>query len=63
MRVPPHERFNISMNILDGTVQEGGICGIKIEYWDDIHHRWDPESAIMFYDHRIQMQVSWDMLT
>lgn len=45
---------------MDGEIQEGGIWGMKVEFWDDDYHRWVPESSLFFYDHRIQMKVCLD---
>lgn len=57
MRVPVYERFNISMHLMDGQIQDRGIWGMKVEFWDDHYHRWAPEASLFFYDHRIQMKV------
>ena len=50
MRVRPDEVFNISMNLLDGSLQESGIWGLRVDYWDEYTSSYPPESSLFFYD-------------
>ena len=50
VRVRPDEVFNISMNLLDGSLQESGIWGLRVDYWDEYTSSYPPESSLFFYD-------------
>lgn len=57
MRVRPDEAFNISMTLLDGGLQESGIWGLRVEFWDDLSSSYAPESSLFFYDIKENLTV------
>lgn len=57
MRVQPDEVFNISMTLMDGQIREGGIWGLRVDYWDDVSDSYPPGSSLFFYDTSANIQV------
>lgn len=52
------EVFNISMSLLDGSLREAGIWGLRVDYWDDETSSYPPESSLFFYDIKENLTVS-----
>ena len=59
VRVQPDEMFNISMSLLDGEIREGGIWGMRVDYWDDVSNSYPPGSSLFFYDSTANIQVGF----
>ena len=58
VRVRPDEVFNISMHLLDGSLRQSGIWGLRVDYWDDYTSSYPPESSLFFYDIKENLTVS-----
>ena len=57
VRVRPDEVFNISMRLHDGNIREGGIWGLRVDFWDDVTDTYPPASSLFFYDVSAEMKV------
>ena len=57
VRVRTDEIFNISMALLDGSIQDNGIWGLRVDFWDDITDSYPPASSLFFYDGGFDFQV------
>ena len=57
MRVRPDEVFNISMRLHDGNIREGGIWGLRVDFWDDVTDTYPPASSLFFYDVSAEVKV------
>lgn len=38
------------MRLMDGTVEQGGIWGVRIDYWDEATSSFPPNSSYFFHD-------------
>ena len=43
------------MRLMDGTVEKGGIWGMRVDYWDEASGSFPPESSYFFYDSAMRL--------
>ena len=48
------------MRLMDGTVEQGGIWGVRIDYWDEATSSFPPNSSYFFHDASLHLgKVRW----
>lgn len=50
IRADATQQYNISFSLMDGEITEGGIYGLRVDYWDEATNSFPPESSYFFYD-------------
>ena len=38
------------MRLLDGAVEQSGVWGMRVDYWDEATSSFPPNSSYFFYD-------------
>ena len=55
IRADLSQTYNFSMRLMDGTVEQGGVWGMRIDYWDEATSSFPPESSYFFYDSSLRL--------